>query len=98
MKLKEIISEMSLPIVKSEEQAVDLIKQAYNAAVVKKQPNMDLYGPLHSAMKFLQTTTAPEKYVRYVKMGKAAKSTMDKYRKGVAKQQVKFTTMQKRLD
>jgi hypothetical protein len=92
MKLKEILSEMSMPIVKSPEQAVDIIKQAYNAAITKKSPNADLYGPLHSAAKYLGQLNNPEKYSRFIKMATAAKKAMDKSRGTLAKQQTQFTT------
>jgi hypothetical protein len=98
MKLKEIINEMSLPTIKGPEHAVDIIKQAYQSAVVKKQPNVDLYGSLHAALNFLADDPAVMKYKKYIDMAKAAKKTMDVYKKKTSPHQTKFTTMQKRMD
>lgn len=90
MNLKRIISEMSLPAIRNEEDAVERIKQAYNTSVIKKTPNTDFYGPLSMALHFLQKTTSPEKYAREIKMGIAAKKAMDSYRSTKATQEVQF--------
>jgi len=93
MKLRDVINEMSLPLIKNAEEAVDYIKQAYNAAVVKKQPNPDLYGALHASAKFLAEQPNAASYERYTKMAVAAKKAMDANRKGLAPQQAQFTTV-----
>ena len=93
MKLRELINEMSLPVVKNAEEAVDYIKQAYKAAVVDKKPNADLYGHLHAAAKFLAELPNAANYERFTKMAVAAKKAMDTNRKGLATQQAQFTTV-----
>lgn len=95
MKLKEFINmqEMSLPQIKSEEEAVDTIRKAYQDAVVRKQPHGDWLGPVNQALRFLQGVTNPEKYAVEVKKGIAAKKAMEAYRAGKATQQAKFTTV-----
>jgi len=93
MKLKDLLSEMSMPATASPDQAVRAITAAYNSAVIKKQPNGDLYGPLVAGLKYLQNSTSPEKYARQIKMGIAAKKTMDQMRKGLSSNQSQFTTV-----
>lgn len=81
MRLRDFLdmNEMALPTINSPENAVEVIKQAYNAAVVKKQPQGDHLGSVQNAMKYLQGTTAPEKYAQYVKMGVAAIKAIKAY-------------------
>ena len=93
MKLKEIISEMSMPTFKTPEEAVTTINQAYNDVVKRKMESGDHYGPLSAAAKYLSGLTNPEKYSQQIKMAISAKKMMDKYKAGKATQQAKFTTV-----
>lgn len=81
MRLREFLdmNEMALPAISSPENAVEAIRQAYNAAVLKKQPQGDHLGSVQNAMRYLQKTTAPEKYVKYVKQGSAAIKAIQAY-------------------
>ena len=96
MKLRNFISEMSLPIIKNAEHAVDIIRQA-NDAVGKGLYDNDLYGALHAAAKYLLDDPST-KYNKYLKMAQTAKKEMIKYRSKTSPHQKKMTTMQKRLD
>jgi enolase len=98
MKLETLIKEMSLPTVNNTEQAIDIIRQAYQSAIVKKQPNVDLYGSLHAAINHLMDDPGVLKYKKYIDMAKAAKKAMVNFRSKVSQHDKKFTTMQKRLD
>jgi len=93
MKLKDLINEMSMPVINDPEKAAETIRQAYTVAVIKKKPNADLYGPLSAALKFFQDSPNAVKYQREIKMGIAAKKAMDAFRKTKATQQAQFTTV-----
>ena len=93
MKLREVLAEMSMPAIRSPEEAVKNILAAYNSAVVRKQPNGDLYGPLTASLRYLQNSTNPEKYQREIKKGLAAKKSMDLSRKTLSKTQAQFTSV-----
>lgn len=90
MKLREIISEMSMPAVNDPTKASEIIRQAYNTAVVKKTPNTNLYGPLEAALQFFQKSPNAMKYQGDIKKGVAAKKAMSSYRGTKAKQEVQF--------
>lgn len=90
MKLKDIL-EMSLPTIRNEEDAVEKIRQAYQAAVVKKQPEGDYLGPLQAAMKYLQNVTNPEKYRTEIKKGSAAMRAIKNYASKTSSKQARFS-------
>jgi hypothetical protein len=95
MELKSVlkyIKEMSMPTVKSPEDAVKTIRDAYQTVVVKKQPQGDYYGPVEAALKFLRSTNAPEKYAQEVKKGIAALGAMKKYGASKSQHQAKFSS------
>ena len=85
-----IINEMSMPNYKNPEEAVDTIKKAYQAIVVKKQPQGDYYGPLSAALKYISSLNNPEKYSMEIKKGKAALKAMNQYKNTKGSQQAKF--------
>lgn len=92
MTLKQYLNEMSMPVIKNEEDAVNRIRQAYQAAVVKKQPQGDYLGPLQASLKYLGNITNPEKYSSEIKKGKAALKAIQSYGSTKGKQQAKFTS------
>jgi len=96
MKLRDMMSEMSMPAIKNAEDAVDRIRQA-DAAVKRGNIDNDLYGGLHAAVKYLLDDPST-KYDKYLRMAQAAKKAMLKYRSKVSQHTVKHTTMQKNLD
>lgn len=95
MKFKDLLSlrEMSLPAVNSDESAVEILKDAYKAIVVRKQPHGDYYGRVEAALRWFEKESPnPEKYTREVKMGQKAKAAMDRYKSVKSTAQAKFTT------
>jgi hypothetical protein len=97
MKLKDLI-EMAAPDMAPENiqgagQATEAIQRAYEAAIVRKQPNEDVYGPLVSALKWISQQPNPGAFKDLVRKGTAAANAIKANRARLSSAQAQSTTV-----
>jgi hypothetical protein len=99
MKLKDLLMrEMAAPDmapenIQGQAQATDAIQRAYEAAIVRKQPNEDVYGPLVSALKWIAQQPNPAAYAGLVRKGTAAARAIKANRGKLSTAQAQSTTL-----
>jgi len=100
MKLKELlkISEMAAPDmapenIQGQAQATEAIQRAYEAAIVRKQPNEDVYGPLVSALKWIAQQPNPAAFSSLVRKGTAAANAIKANRAKLSSAEAQSTTL-----
>lgn len=93
MKFKDLVTEMSLPMVNDLQTATDMIQKA-NAAAQSGQFNQDVMGGLEASMKWLmqQPRLGQDPNLTVLKnRALAAKKRLDSFRTGKATQQAQFS-------
>jgi hypothetical protein len=97
MKLKDLI-EMSAPDmspdnVKNVNNAIDAVQRAYESAVIRKQANEDVWGPLVSAMRWFGQQPNPQAYSTWIRKGNVAVRTIKAARKELSANQAQGTSV-----
>jgi hypothetical protein len=97
MKLKDLLEmaapDMSADNIQNVNDAIKAIQAAYEAAVVRKQPNEDVYGPLVSAMRWLGRQPNVNAYADWVRKGTAAVRAIKANRGKLSAVEPQSTTM-----
>ena len=97
MKLKDLIEmatpDMAADSTQGQAQAINAIQRAYEAAIVRKQPNEDVYGPLVSALKWISQQSNPTAFKDLVRKGTAAANAIKANRSKLSSSQAQSTTM-----
>ena len=77
---KYLITEMSMPVVRSAEDGATMINK-YAPMVMKGNVKGDVRGPIVAALKAIGQSNNPEKYEREIKMAKKAIQKLNEYKK-----------------